>query len=88
MVFEQRFKSLEVKDPSHLLHSLPGVAGESDGHRLKVDDEGPLVVSRDETGGDVLAHGQREHEQRRSGCNLSWFMPQLQKRHLKQQLRT
>ena len=51
------------------LHDLPRVGGEPDGHGFKVDDERPLVVCGYQAGRDVLAHGEGEHQLRRSAGN-------------------
>ena len=57
---------------------LPGVAAESDGHRVKVDDEAPLAVCRYDAGGDVLTSRQGEDVDRGLGGNLRGLVPHLQ----------
>ena len=48
---DPHLSQLGADDLDPLLHDLPGVGGETDGHRLKVDHKGPFVVGRDEAGG-------------------------------------
>ena len=50
-VKDPHLSQLGADDLDPLLHDLPGVGGETDGHRLKVDHKGPFVVGRDEAGG-------------------------------------
>jgi hypothetical protein len=66
----------------HLFHNLPRIAGESDRHGFKVDDEGPLVVGRHQAGRDVLTDGQRKHELGRTSSYLRRLVPQFEKWHL------
>ena len=47
---DPHLSQLGADDLDPLLHDLPGVGGETDGHRLKVDHKGPFVVGRDEAG--------------------------------------